>query len=68
MSSPNGFVADGYERACAALEPEVRAAVLAEYAARLAQAAPWERRRLLREIEREITRRVHEQAPPEALY
>ncbi len=68
MRRSNGIVVDGYERAYSAVEPEVRAQVLAEYADRLAEAGFWKRWRLRREIEREIVRRIHEKAPPDALY
>jgi hypothetical protein len=68
MTASNGFVADGYRRAYSAVEPPVRVEVTAEYAERLERASFWERQRLKREIEREIRRRVHEKAPPDALY
>ena len=68
MRQSNGFVEDGYNRACSALEPQIRAEVSAEYEERLKCSGFWERRRIEREIEREITRRVHEKAPPDALY
>ena len=65
---PSGFIADGYTRAFEALHPEISATVRAEYAARLEDASASDRLRLDREIEREIQRRIHEKAPPDALY
>ncbi len=62
------IVADGHARAYAAAEPQVRTAVTAEYAARLKAASLLGRRRLRRDMEREIQRRLSEQAPPSALY
>jgi hypothetical protein len=68
MLPANRIVADGYWRARTALEPKIRDEVAAEYADRLEQATTWLRWRITREMEREITRRVHSQAPPDALY
>ncbi|MCH8045301.1 MAG: hypothetical protein IID44_16445 [Planctomycetes bacterium] len=67
-SHANHFVADGHARACAAAETQVRAAVTAEYAERLKAASLLGRIRLRRDMEREIQRRISEQAPPWALY
>ena len=63
-----GFVADGHRRARAAVEPHVRAEVESEFAGRLQNASFFKRLRLLREMEREIQRRVDQTAPPDALY
>jgi hypothetical protein len=68
MEKSNGIVADGYYRAYRALEPEIRAKVTAEYSERLEKADVQERRLLKRQIEAEIRRRIHERAPPDALY
>ena len=68
MASADGIVADGYWRLLAVVDPQVRAEVEAEYAGRLEQASFWERRRLKREMAREIKRRVDEKAPPYGLY
>jgi hypothetical protein len=65
----NGFVVDGYHRARAGADPEVRAQVMAEYAERLAAAEGfWQRFWLMREAEREIDRRLNKVASPYALY
>ncbi len=64
-----GIVADGYNRACAALEPAIRAEVRKEFAERLENASFLERLRLRREMAAEIERRVRAKAPPpDALY
>ena len=68
MTFSNHVVEDGYERAYDAIEPIVRAAVLDEYAERLRHASFVGRLFLKLEIDREIMRRVHAQAPPDALY
>jgi hypothetical protein len=62
------FVADGQERAHAAIEPTIRAAVTAEYAERWQRATFWQRFWLRREIQHEIDRRLEEAAPSDALY
>lgn len=62
------IVADGHARAQAAAETQVRAAVRAEYAERLKATSLLGRIRLRRDMEREIQRRISEQAPPWALY
>jgi hypothetical protein len=64
----NHFVEDGYERAYDPIEPIVRAAVLDDYAERLRHASFVGRLFLRLEINREIERRIHAQAPPDALY
>jgi len=63
-----GFVADGHRRARTAAEPQVQAEVEREFADRLEHASGRERARLLREMEREIKRRIRGTAPPDALY
>ena len=68
MRGANRVVADGYERARSACEPELRAQVTAEYAERLANASFWKQWWLRWEMRREVVRRVHEKAPPYALY
>jgi hypothetical protein len=68
MFQKNGFVADGYRRACAAIETRIRTEVAADYAARLSRASLFERLRLHAEMRRAIRRRIHELAPPDALY
>lgn len=62
------FVADGYKRARDAIEPVIRAEVEGEFAERLQTAAFLKRWRLRREMAAEIKRRIHAQAPPDALY
>lgn len=64
----NRFVADGCERARAALEPELRAEVEAEYAVRLVGVGFVERMKLKRQINREVERRLRARAPKDALY
>ena len=62
------FVEDGQERGEEATAPQIRAAVDAEYADRLAS-ANWYRRLVLRlEMRREIRRRLERVAPPWGLY
>lgn len=63
-----GFVADGQQRAVAAVEPEIREEVARRYAERLEDANWLERREIRRQMEAEITARVNAAAPPEALY
>jgi hypothetical protein len=62
------FLFDGCERAQAAIEPQIRAQVNAEYATAFAAAGFWGRLRLRREIEHEVARRLDEVSPPDALY
>lgn len=65
----SGIVADGYKRACAALEPAIRAEVSKEFDERLENASFFERLRLRREMTAEIRRRVEAKAPPaDAMY
>ena len=66
--SQSRFVPDGCERARSAVEPEIRAAVAAEYSERLERAGLWARIRLRREIEREVKLRVSKVAPYDAQY
>ncbi|REK17996.1 MAG: hypothetical protein DWQ37_05605 [Planctomycetota bacterium] len=67
-ANSNGFVQDGFERARAAAEPEIRAQVVAEYAERLEAASSWKKYWLWRAIDREVETRLARQAPPGALY
>jgi hypothetical protein len=68
MTRPSRIIAGGFRRATNSLEPIVRAEVHAQYAEEL-QAASFIGRLLLKlEMNREIERRVHAQAPPDALY
>ncbi len=62
------FVEDGYLRARKALEPMIRAEVESEFQAELEQAAFLERLRIRRKIKLDIERRIHDVAPPDALY
>ena len=62
------IVADGWERARHAAEVVFRAEVSQEYAVRLETVPPSERSELLREMEREIERRVAAKAPLWGLY
>jgi hypothetical protein len=64
----SSFVHNGYQRAYSALEPKIRAEVYQEYVERLARATVWRWWWLNQEMEREIERRIHPQAPPEGLY
>jgi hypothetical protein len=68
MTRSHHFIEYGYQLARAAFEPEIRAAVVAEFAERLAVASLIERWRLRREMAREIERRLRQTAPPDALY
>lgn len=63
-SGSNGFVADGYARACAG----VRAQVESEYAERLKKAAPEEVARLWLQMQRELEARLLSKAPGDGLY
>jgi hypothetical protein len=67
MNSP-GFVADGWNRARTAVEAAARINVQQRYAVKIEAATPAERTSLQAELEREIARRVAEQAPRWALY
>jgi len=62
------FVPDGCQRAWLALEPEIRAAVARQFAERMRDASLPRRLVLERQMEREIERRLNEQAPGDALY
>jgi hypothetical protein len=67
------FVVDGFERACASIEQQVRTDVIAEYADRLAAASFWQRVSLKRKLKRDIERRVAERIKatgisPDSLY
>ena len=66
------FVVDGPSRLHAALEPEIRAQVIDEYAFHLASAGRWRRFCLKLKIDREVGRRVscraHEIVSRDALY
>ncbi len=64
----NGIVADGYERAWSANIGAVRAEVEKEFAERMARAGFRERRKLRREIEEEVRRRMERKAPPWGLH
>jgi hypothetical protein len=68
MTKPSRIIAGGFWRAASALKPSVRAAVLDDYAERLRHASFVGRLFLRLEINREIERRIHAQAPPDALY
>jgi hypothetical protein len=61
-------VADGDSRAWSALEPAIRVKVTAAYASQLSEASFLKRLWLSLKIRREIARRIHQQAPPDALY
>ncbi|HTM55231.1 MAG TPA: hypothetical protein VL175_14445 [Pirellulales bacterium] len=62
------FLEDGWRRARAAAEAEIRAEVLAEFAERLRPAGWLERLRLRRQIKREIERRLEKIAPRHGQY
>ena len=68
MSAASRFFPDGCSRAHLAAEPEIRHQVFAKFSEQLANATPWRRYWLLRDIEREVQSRLHKLAPPEALY
>ena len=68
MTTKDGFLADGYERAYDANEPVVRAEVQSEYAERLAKALSSERERIRNEMEVVIAERLEKLAPPDAHY
>ncbi len=67
-AAPLQFVADGCSRAQAAVEPEIRAQVIAEFSEPYEQAGFWQRLWLWRKIAREIDLRVSAIAPPDAYY
>lgn len=62
------FVADGYGRAWSAVEPAVREQVEREFAAKWNASGVVGRWFLLRQIEREIIRRIELKAPEDAFY
>jgi len=64
----SSFVADGWSRACSALEPAIREQVIAEFAERWRTATYLQRIKLRLAIRREIARRIKQLAPPDALY
>jgi len=69
--SVNGFVEDGYARAIAGFEIEVRAEVEAKYASQLEQCGFFQPWRLRSEMEQEIARLVADRAKsisPKALF
>ncbi len=68
MRSQNHFVEDGCRRAALAIESQIRAEVLAEYAERLERESVWGRFLLKWQIRRDIERRIAKCAPPHALY
>jgi hypothetical protein len=62
------FVVDGFLRAQAAAEPEIRFQVIGEYSEQLEAAGFWGRFWLRRTIDREVRIRLNQVAPPGALY
>jgi len=68
MEEPNNFLPDGYQRLCCEHEPKIRAEVEGEYAEQLAASSWLNRRRIRKQMEREIDTRLANSAPPEALY
>jgi hypothetical protein len=68
MQNIDRFVCNGHERARAAIEPQIRAAVSEEFADRWQAASLWQHFWLRREIEREVNRRLEKVAPSNALY
>lgn len=66
--SPPGIIPSGCRRARKASAPAVRAEVENEYASRMREADPKQKRALQRELEKEIERRLKAQAPHDALY
>jgi hypothetical protein len=67
-SHAEGVVADGNHRVRQAIEPQIRAAVEAEYAERWQAASLWRRFWLRREMNREVERRLELAAPSHAVY
>jgi hypothetical protein len=63
-AEPNGFVADGHERAREGFRTQIEA----EYAERLRKATSQQAARLRKEMQRKIKSLVDRKAPPEALY
>jgi hypothetical protein len=68
MQTTAEIVSDGCERHYADLEPAVRSAVIAEYAARYAKASWLGRLFLQFSIRREIRRRIVQAASDRSLY
>ena len=68
MKETAQFFADGYERLRCEHEPEIRAEVERKYAHQIASAWWLNRRRIRKQIEREIETRLDDLAPPDALY
>jgi hypothetical protein len=68
MPENDHFVAGGYERACAAALPQIRAELEREYRERLAAAGWLQRWRLRREMNRQIRKRLDRIAPRWGLY
>ena len=68
MQSDNQFVNDGLERHLAAIEPQIRAAVIAKYAEQLSGASLLRRYWLRMTIRREIRRRIDDVVSERSLY
>jgi hypothetical protein len=73
MREHDYFVVNGYERACAGIEAQVRLEVEVEFAERLAAASFWERLLFKRLMEGEVRHGVRERIAsqrisPDALY
>ena len=68
MTRSHHFVQYGYELARAAIEPEIREAVAAEFAEPLDVASVLDRWRLRWEMAREVKRRLSQMAPADAMY
>ncbi len=68
--APQCVVCDGYERWWVRASEPIRAAVEAEFAAKLRGASLWQRWQLRLEIEREVSRRMQDVPKPsrEALF
>ncbi len=66
--SPSKFVVDGYSRAWNAMEPEIRFQVEREFHAELQSASFFKRLLVRHKMRHEVARRIHETAPPDALY
>ncbi len=66
--SEHRIVASGRDNAWSANLPAARAEVEKEFAERMASAGFWKRLLLRRRIEKEIRRRMEENAPRRALY
>lgn len=68
--TPHRVVCDGYERWWTGASEPIRAAVEAQYAAKLSAASIWQRWQLRLQIEREVNRRMRDVPKPsrEALF